>query len=93
VRAVKRRDYHALLMDIRRLRPLIVIVLSVMVLAPSLEQMLTQGLSPLTVLARFAGSLAIVGALVWGVSAVVLHYARIQVESPRSGDQETGTRS
>jgi hypothetical protein len=93
VRAVKRREYHALMVDIRRLRPLIVIVLTVVVLAPSVDEMLTQGLSPLTVLARFAGSLAVLGALVWGVSAVVLHYARIQVESPRTGDQETSPRA
>jgi hypothetical protein len=91
VRAVKRREFHALMVDVRRLRPVIVIVLTVVVLAPSLDEMLTQGLSPLTVLARFAGSLAVVGGLVWGVSAVVLHYARIQVESARNGDQESNS--
>jgi hypothetical protein len=90
---VRRRDYHALAVDIRRLRPVIVIVLAVIVLLPSLDEMLTDSLSPLVVLARLAGSLAVVGALVWAVSAVVLHYARIQVESHRSGDQETGTRA
>jgi hypothetical protein len=46
-------------------------------------------LSPLTVLARLALSLAVVGALVWAVSALVLHYARIQVKSGR--EQESGT--
>jgi hypothetical protein len=90
---VRRRDYHALAVDIRRLRPVIVIVLAVIVLLPSLDEMLTDSLSPLAVLARLAESLAVVGALVWAVSAVVLHYARIQVESHRSGDQETGTRA
>jgi hypothetical protein len=87
---MKRREYHALLVDVRRLRPVIVIVLTVVVLAPSLDEMLTQGLSPLTVLARLAGSLAVIGALVWGVTAVVLHYARIQAASARSGEHETG---
>jgi hypothetical protein len=90
---VRRRDYHALAVDIRRLRPVIVIVLALIVLLPSLDEMLTDSLSPLAVLARLAESLAVVGALVWAVSAVVLHYARIQVESHRSGDQETGTRA
>jgi hypothetical protein len=90
---VKRRDYHALIVDIRRLRPVVVIVLTVVVLCPSLDEMVTQGLSPLTVLARLAVSLAVVGALVWGVSAVVLHYARIQVESTTRGDQESASRA
>jgi hypothetical protein len=89
---VKRRDYHALAVDIRRLRPVVVIVLAVIVLLPSIDEMVTQGLSPLVVLARFAESLAVVGALVWAVSAVVLHYARIQVESHRSADHERGNR-
>jgi len=77
-----------LAVDIRRFRPVIVIVLAVIVLLPSLDEMITQGLSPLVVLARLAESLAVVGALVWAVSAVVLHYARIQVETHRSGEQD-----
>jgi hypothetical protein len=87
---VKRRDYHALASDVRRFRPVVVIVLTVIVLSPTLDEMVTQSLSPLTVLARLAVSLVVVGALVWAVSAVVLHYARIQVESRRGGDQESG---
>jgi hypothetical protein len=79
--------------DIRRLRPVIVIVLTIIVLLPSFEEMLTQSLSPLTVLGRLAESLAVVGALVWAVSAVVLHYARVQVESQRGRDHEGGTRA
>ena len=67
--AVRRRDYHALTVDIRRFRPIVVIVLAIVVLLPSLDEMVTQGLSPLVVLARLAESLAVVGALVWVVSA------------------------
>jgi len=89
---VKRREYHALAADVRRFRPFVVIVLTLIVLSPTLDEMVTQGLSPLTVLIRLAVSLAVVGALVWAVSGVVLHYARIQVQSPRSGDQESETR-
>ena len=89
---MRRRDYHALAVDIRRLRPVIVIVLAVIVLLPSLDEMLTDSVSPLVVLARLAESLAVVGSLVWAVSAVVLHYARIQVESHRGGDQENANR-
>jgi hypothetical protein len=85
---MKRREYHALTTDVRRLRPILALALTVVVLLPSLDDVLIGGLSPLTVLARLAVSLAVVGALVWGVSALVLHYARIQVKSGR--DQETG---
>jgi hypothetical protein len=85
---MKRREYHALITDVRRLRPILVIALTMVVLLPSLDDMVVGGLSPLTVLARLALSLAVVGALVWAVSALVLHYARIQVKSGR--DQETG---
>jgi hypothetical protein len=88
---VKRREYRALATDVRRLRPLLVIALTVVVLLPSLDEMVIQGLSPLTVLARLAVSLAVVGALVWAVSALVLHYARIQMKS--GPDQESGTRA
>jgi hypothetical protein len=90
---VKRREYHALAADVRRFRPVVVIVLTVIVLAPTLDEMATQSVSPLAALARLALSLAVVGALVWAVSAVVLHYARIQVESARGGDQESGSRA
>ena len=86
---MKRREYHALTTDVRRLRPVLVLALTIVVLLPSLDDMVVGGLSPLTVLARFAVSLAVVGALVWTVSALVLHYARIQVKSGR--DQESGT--
>jgi protein-S-isoprenylcysteine O-methyltransferase Ste14 len=90
---VKRRDYLALMSDIRRLRPVTVIVLTIVVLLPSLAAMVTQGLSPLTVLSRLAATLAVVGLLVWLVSGVVLHYARIQVESQRHRDRESGSRA
>jgi hypothetical protein len=79
---MKRREYHALTTDVRRLRPILALALTVVVLLPSLDDMVIGGL------ARLAVSLAVVGALVWGVSALVLHYARIQVKSGR--DQETG---
>jgi uncharacterized protein YqhQ len=88
---MKRRDYHALSSDIRRVRPLIVIVLAVIVLLPSIDEMLTQDLSPLSVLVRLAESLFVLGLLVWSVSAVVLYYARIQVESHHRRETESGT--
>lgn len=87
---MKRRDYRALVVDIRRLRP-VVVVLTSFTLVPSFVEMATQSLSALTVLSRFAEGLVVIGALVWGASAVVLHYARVQVESEGRGDQEAGT--
>jgi hypothetical protein len=44
-------------------------------------------------LVRFAEGLVFIGALVWLVSAVVFHYARIQVESQRRSEAESGTPS
>ena len=88
---MKRRDYRALVVDIRRLRPVVVVVLTSFTLVPSFVEMATQSLSALTVLSRFAEGLVVIGALVWGASAVVLHYARVQVESEGRGDQEAGT--
>jgi hypothetical protein len=91
---VRRRDYITLVADIRRLRPVIVIVLATVVILPSLYEMVTQALSPLTVLFRLAQGLAVIGLLVWIVSAVVVHYARIQLKSPRGGgDPDGGTHS
>jgi hypothetical protein len=89
---MRRRDYVTLLADIRRLRPVIVIVLATVVILPSMYEMVTQALSPLTVLFRLAQGLAVIGILVWIVSAVVVHYARIQVKSQRGGgDLDGGT--
>lgn len=90
---MRRRDYITLLHDVRRLRPLVVIVLATLMMLPSLYEMATQNVSALTLLFRLAGSLAVVGLLVWTVSAVVLHYARIQVKSRSVVDLDEGTQS
>jgi hypothetical protein len=87
---MKRREYHALTTDVRRLRPVLVLAVTVVVLLPSLDDMVVGSLSPLTVLTRLALSLVVVGALVWAVSALVLHYARIQVKSGREQERGTG---
>jgi hypothetical protein len=75
---VKRQVYSAFIGDVRRSRPLIVVVLVIIVLLPSLAEMVTQGLPALVVLVRLTEAVAFIGAVVWAVSAVVLHYARIQ---------------
>jgi hypothetical protein len=88
---MRRRDYVTLLDDVRRLRPLVVIVLATVVMLPSMYELVTQDVSPLTLLVRLAESLAVVGLLVWIVSAVVLHYARIQVRSGHPSELDDGT--
>jgi hypothetical protein len=91
---MRRRDYITLLADIRRLRPIVVIVLATVVILPSMYEMATQALSPLTVLFRLAQGLAVIGLLVWIVSVVIVHYARIQLKSQRGGgDPDGGTHS
>jgi hypothetical protein len=66
--------------DVRRLRPVVTIVGVIVVLLPSFDEMVTEDLSPLTVLFRLAEAMVLLSALVWLVSAVVLHYARIQAD-------------
>jgi hypothetical protein len=79
--------------DIRRLRPVVVVVLTIVFLLPSLNQMATQDLSPLVVLTRLVEAMALVGTLVWFVSAVMLHYARIQADSQAGRGREDETQS
>jgi hypothetical protein len=85
---MKRRDYVALMADIRRYRPVAVIVLSVLMLLPSFDEMVSQDLSPLAVLVRLVEALVVTGLLVWALSGVVLHYARVQVRSAMTPDPE-----
>ena len=77
------------MVDIRRLRPLFIVVLTFITLLPSFFAMATQDLSPIVVLARLVEALALIGTLVWLVSGVVLHYARIQAESETRLDQRS----
>jgi hypothetical protein len=90
---VKRRDYRTLMSDIRRLRPVVVVVVTIVFLLPSLNEMATQDLSPLVVLTRLVEAMALVGMLVWLVSVVMLHYARIQADSQAGSGREDETHS
>ncbi len=77
--------------DVRRLRLLGVVVLAIGVLVPSVIEIFRQDLSPVTVLSRLVLSLIVIGALVWILSGVVLHYARVQVVAhERRNDQGNG---
>jgi type II secretory pathway component PulF len=63
---------------VRRLRLLGVVLIVLVVVAPSVVEMFRQDLSPVTVLLRLVLALLVVGALAWTISALVLHYARVQ---------------
>jgi amino acid permease len=75
--------------DVRRFRPLVTVVLTVLVIFPSFIEMATQGLAATTVLQRLVEALGIASVLVWVVSGVVLHYAKVQSELSAE-DRETG---
>lgn len=75
---MNRPEYLRFVADVRRLRPLVSVVVTVLVMVPSFIEMGTQALSALTVLERLAASLALVGGLVWLISGLVIHYARTQ---------------
>lgn len=56
-------------------------MLALVVVAPSVVAMFREGLSPVTVLLRLVLTLVVVGLLVWTISGLVLHYARVQVRA------------
>lgn len=74
------------MIDVHRLRPLITLVLVLVTLAPSFAEMFTADLSPIVVLVRLALALALIGTLVWLISRVLLHYARIQAAGGRGSE-------
>jgi len=75
--------------DVHRLRPLITLVLVLVTIAPSFAEMFTSGLSPVVVLLRLALALALLSTLVWLISRVLLHYARIQAAREREDSQSS----
>jgi hypothetical protein len=75
------REYRRFAGDVRRLRPLASVIVTVLVMTPSFVEMGTQSLSALSVLERLAASLALVSVLVWLLSGLVLHYARTQLRN------------
>ncbi|MDA8080389.1 MAG: hypothetical protein M0Z96_02070 [Actinomycetota bacterium] len=85
---MKRRDYNAFIGDIQRYRPLAVVVISIFVLLPTFDEMLTQSLSMLVVLFRLAEVMFVDSIMVWLVSSVLLHYARTQSRAERVKDSQ-----
>ncbi len=85
---MRSHQYNAFIADLYRYRPLIVVVLSVIVILPSLNEMFGQGLSVLIVLFRFAEAMFAISILVWLVSSVLLRYARIQARTEIVNDRQ-----
>ena len=85
---MKPRSYQAFIADIRGYRPAIAIALSIVVVIPSFIAFIHQDLSPVQVLARFAESLVVVGALVWLTTGILLRYARMQARAERSARRD-----
>jgi amino acid permease len=78
---MKQREYYRFAADVRRLRPLASVIVTVLVMTPSFVEMGTESLSALSVLERLAASLALVSVFVWLVSGLVLRYARTQLRN------------
>ena len=85
---MKRRDYSAFISDVQRFRPLIVVVISILVLIPTFDEMVTQSLSMLVVLFRLAEVMFVDSIMVWLVSSVLLHYARTQSRAEKVNDSQ-----
>jgi len=84
------RSYREFIADIRSLRAAITVGLSAFVIAPSFLDFVHQELSPVQVLARFAESLIVVGALVWVTTSILLHYAKTQARTENSRHSDEG---
>lgn len=78
---MNRQDRRILSIEVARLRPVATVVLAALAVSPSLVELMDGNLSAVTLLARLAGALVVCGALVWVATAVVLHYADVQVRS------------
>ncbi len=78
------RQHQALAADIRRIRPLAVVVLATLCILPSFWEVVTGNLSAVTLLGRLALALLVIGLLVWAVTGVILYYARVQATNERT---------
>lgn len=76
---MRQSEYYRFAADVRRLRPLISVVVTLLVMVPTFIEMGTQALSALTVLERLAVSLAVVSVLIQLVTSLLVHYAATQL--------------
>lgn len=73
--------YLKFVADVRRYRPLAIIALSALVVAPAFPQVISQELSTTEFLGRFAEAMAAISVLVWAVSSLVIRYAMQHVRA------------
>ena len=78
---MKSKNYNAFIADIYRYRPLLVVVLSILVMLPTLDELVSQDLSLLIVLFRLAETIFVDSVVVWLVSSVLVRYARTQARA------------
>jgi hypothetical protein len=81
-------SYRAFVADVRRYRPALTIVLATIVVVPDGMAFIHQELSAIQVLEHFAQSLVGIGVLVWGATAVLVHYAHTQAKVPPVSERD-----
>jgi hypothetical protein len=80
------RDLQSFAGDVQCFRPLATVILAAALVLPSLWELATGNLSAVTLLARLALALPVCAVLVWGVTGIVLRYARMQARAQGDGE-------
>jgi hypothetical protein len=81
-----RRDLRSFVIDVQRFRPVATVVAAALLMLPSLADLAGGNLSAVTFLVRLALALAVCAVLVWGLTGMVLRYARMH--APRPAESE-----
>ncbi len=81
------RDLRSFVGAVHCFRPLATVVLAVALVLPSFFELASGNLSAVTLLGRLALALPVCAALVWGVSGIVLRYARIQAAAQAENER------
>jgi hypothetical protein len=81
-----RRDLRWFVIDVQRFRPLATVLLAAVLTLPSLWEVASGNLSAATLLVRLALALVVCAALVWGVTGLILRYARLHAQVPAEDD-------
>jgi hypothetical protein len=88
-----RRDLQWFVGEVQRYRPVATVLLAVVLVLPSLWELVAGNLSAVALLARLTLSLAFCAVLVWASTGVVLRYARMHAlrsaEAERIGNMST----
>ena len=77
-----RRDFRSFVIDVQRFRPVAAVVTAALLMVPSLLELAGGNLSAVTFLVRLALALAVCAVLVWGLTGMILRYARMHAQGP-----------